>query len=74
MCQEVFLGSTYLHFLTFREAQRAQICIDGSAAPLLGRAEGQPPEPEGSPRKARGVDGESACRATMVSGPLRCKM
>ena len=29
---------------------------------------GQSPKPGGSRRKARGVDGESACRATMVSG------
>ena len=29
---------------------------------------GQSPRPGGSRRKARGVDGESACRATMVSG------
>src|SRR5262245_4832203 len=32
------------------------------------RFRGQPPEPAGSRRKARGVDGESARRATMVSG------
>src|SRR4029077_18178147 len=36
--------------------------------PCLAALSGQPPEPGGSRRKARGVDGESACRATMVSG------
>jgi hypothetical protein len=39
----------------------------------LAATSGQPPEPGGSRRKARGVDGESACQATMVPGPLRRK-
>ena len=34
----------------------------------LAALSGQPPEPGGSRRKARGVDGESACRATMMPG------
>jgi hypothetical protein len=37
-------------------------------SPCLAALSGQPPEPGGSRRKARGVDGESACRATMVPG------
>jgi hypothetical protein len=54
----------------FREGlAQAQFCIDGTAGPpCLAALSGQPPEPGGSRRKARGVDGESACRATMVSG------
>jgi hypothetical protein len=38
--------------------------------PCLAAMSGQPPEPGGSRRKARGVDGESACQATMVPVPL----
>jgi hypothetical protein len=34
----------------------------------LAALSGQPPGPGGSRRKARGVDGESACQATMVPG------
>jgi len=34
----------------------------------LAALSGQPPEPGGARRKARGVDGESARRATIVSG------
>src|SRR5215471_8880854 len=37
-----------------------------TAAPLLGRASGQPPKPGGSRRRREGFDGDSACRATMV--------
>src|SRR5215471_17220308 len=48
---------------------QAQFCIDGTAGPFAWpRFRGQPPEPAGSRRKARGVDGESARRATMVAG------
>ena len=36
-------------------------------SPCLAALSGQPPEPGGSRRKARGVDGESACQATMMS-------
>jgi len=42
-------------------------------SPRLAALSGQPPEPGGSRRKARGVDGEGACRATMVLGPSRRK-
>ena len=34
----------------------------------LAALSGQPPEPGGSRRKARGVDGESACQATIRPG------
>jgi hypothetical protein len=53
-----------------RSLARAQFCIDGPTdGSLLGRAERSTPvSPEGLRRKARGVDGESARRATMVSG------
>ena len=41
----------------------------GTAVPFAWAApSGQPPKPGGSRRKARGVDGESACQATMVPG------
>src|ERR1700751_5073431 len=67
-CQEVFSRSTFLPFRFERLAQ-AQFCIEGTAGPpCLAALSVQPPEPGGSRRKARGVDGESACRATMVSG------
>ena len=36
-------------------------------SPCLAALSGQPTEPGGSRRKARGVDGESACQATMMS-------
>src|ERR1700752_4853513 len=36
---------------------RAHFCIDGTAAPCLSAPSGQLPRPEGSRRKARGVDG-----------------
>jgi hypothetical protein len=38
----------------------------------LAALSGQPPKPEGSRRKARGIDGESACRAIMGPPLLRC--
>ena len=54
-----------------RELAQAQFCIDGHGGlPCLAALSGQPPEPGGSRRKARGVDGESACRATMMPGPI----
>jgi hypothetical protein len=64
-----FSRSTFSSF-PFQEARcKAQFCIDGTAGPCLAALSGQPPrEPGGSRRKARGVDGESARRATMVSG------
>ena len=41
--------------------------------PLLGRAERSTPKARRVAPKARGVDGESARRATMVSGHYACK-
>ena len=56
--------SSYVSRLT-----RAQVCIDGTAGCFAWpRSRGQPPKPGGSRRKARGVDGESARRATIVAG------
>src|SRR5215831_12543924 len=53
----------------FKRLTRAQVCIDGTAGCFAWpRSRGQPPKPGGSRRKARGVDGESARRATMVPG------
>jgi len=44
-----------------RGLARAQFCIDGTAGPFAWpRRAVKPPEPAGSRRKARGVDGESA--------------
>ena len=56
--------SSYVSRLT-----RAQVCIDGTAGCFAWPcSRGQPPKPGGSRRKARGVDGESARRATIVAG------
>jgi hypothetical protein len=47
--------------------QGARFCMDGHDRPFcLAAQSGQPPEPGGSRRKARGVDGESASRAIIV--------
>ena len=55
----------------FREARASAVLhLMARQASLLGRAERSPPEPGGSRRKARGVDGESARRATIVSGHI----
>ena len=54
---------------TFREGSRERnSTLMARQALCLAALSGQPPEPGGSRRKARGVDGESARRATMVSG------
>src|SRR6201982_4300999 len=58
------------HFFSsdFREGSRElSSTLMARQALCLGALSGQPPEPGGSRRKARGVDGESARRATMVS-------
>ena len=53
---------------TFQEELAgAQFCIDGAAGPLLGRAERSTPEARRVAPKARGVDGGSARRATIMS-------
>src|ERR1700751_3385231 len=59
------------HFFSsdFREGSRElSSTLMARQALCLAALSGQPPEPGGSRRKARGVDGESACRATMASG------
>ena len=67
----IFLRSTSkLNALAMRAPQTV---LNGCSSALMGTADspclaalsGQPPRPAGSRRKARGVDGESACRATM---------
>ena len=69
-CMGLSLSST--KFATrscFHLLRTAQFCIDGTADSFAWpRFRGKPLEPEGSRRKARGVDGESARRATIVSG------
>ena len=68
-CQEVFSRSTFLLFLRFERSSRERnSALMARQALCLAALSGQPPEPGGSRRKARGVDGESARRATIVSG------
>ena len=53
----------------FKRLTRAQVCIDGTAAPLLGRAErSNPRSPEGRAGRREGLTAKSARRATIVSG------
>jgi len=53
--------------------ERSSALMHGS--PLcLAAPSSQPPKPGGSRRKARGVDGESACQADNGVGPLHCKL
>jgi hypothetical protein len=59
------------HFLlpSVQEAHaERKSALTARTAPCLAAMSGQPPKPGGSRRKARGVDGESACQATMVPG------
>ena len=68
-CQDVFSRTTFLLFVSFKGSSRGRSSALMARRPLcLAALGGQAPEPGGSRRKARGVDGESACRATMVSG------
>ena len=68
-CQDVFSRTTFLLFVSFKGSSREHSSALMAWRPLcLAALSGQSPEPGGSRRKARGVDGESACRATMVSG------
>jgi hypothetical protein len=53
-----FSRSTFFFASVLRMLMRAQFFFDGTAAPCLAAPSGQPPEPAGSRRKARGVDGE----------------
>src|SRR5215469_9095071 len=68
-CQEVFSRSAFLFLPTFQEGScERSSALMARQALCLAALSGQPPEPAGSRRKARGVDGESARRATMVCG------
>src|SRR6516164_6648795 len=52
----------------FKRLTRAQVCIDGTAAPLLGRAErSNPRSPEGRAGRREGLTAKSARRGTIVS-------
>ena len=53
-CQEVFSRSTFLLFRFSRGLARAQFYIDGTASPLLGRAERSTPGAQVAPEGARG--------------------
>jgi hypothetical protein len=56
-------------FVCFKRLTRAQVCIDGTAARLLGRAErSNPRSPEGRAGRREGLTAKSARRATIVSG------
>jgi hypothetical protein len=64
-----FANYIFVGFFSFQDRlTRAQVCIDGTAAVLLGRDERSTPGARRVAPKARGVDGESARRATMVPG------
>jgi len=64
-----FSRTTFLLFVSFKGSLRGRSSALMARRPrCLAALSGQSPEPGGSRRKARGVDGESACRATMVSG------
>src|SRR6516225_12156838 len=60
----VFPRSPFLLFLRFKRGlARAQLCIEGMAAPSLGGAERSSPEARrGAPLAARGLEGESAAK------------
>src|ERR1700726_255215 len=69
-----FFRDQHFFLSVSRGSRKRSSAFDGTAgSPCLAALSGQPPEPGGSRRKARGVDGESACRATMVSGHYACK-
>ena len=64
-----FFRDQHFFLSVSRGSRKRSSAFDGTAGPpCLAALSGQPPEPGGSRRKARGVDGKSARRATMVSG------
>jgi hypothetical protein len=67
-CQEVFFCDQHFFLSVSRGSRKRSSALMARRASLLGRAERSTPGARRSRRKARGVDGESACRATMVSG------
>ena len=68
-CQEGFSRSTFLLFLRFERGSRERSsALMARPALCLAALSGHPPEPGGARRKARGVDGGSARRATIRPG------
>jgi hypothetical protein len=63
-----FFRDQHFFFSVSRGSRKRSSALMARQASLLGRAERSTPGARRSRRKARGVDGESACRATMVSG------
>ena len=67
--KRLFVINIFSFFLPFHEGSRERSsALMAWQSPCLAALSGQPPEPGGSRRKARGVDGESACQATMMPG------
>ena len=64
--------NNFLSFFRFKREgfTRMQFCLDGMGdSPCLAALSGQPPQsPQGRAARREGLDGESACRATMMSG------
>ena len=67
--KRLFRDQTFLTSFRSRGSRERKSALMARTAPCLGAMSGQPPEPGGSRRKARGVDGESARRATIVVRP-----
>src|SRR6185295_11898923 len=66
--KRLFRDQTFLTSFRSRGLRERKSALMARTAPCLAAMSGQPPEPGGSRRKARGVDGESACQATIVPG------
>ena len=67
--KRLFRDQTFLPSFCSKGSRERKSALMARTAPCLAAMSGQPPEPGGARRKARGVDGESACQATMVPGP-----
>jgi len=66
--------NTFSSFLPFQENSRERSsALMAWQSPCLAAPSGQPPRARRVAQKARGVDGESACRATLMPGPIRRK-
>ena len=68
MSQEFFRDQHFFLLPVSRGSRERKSALMARGLLCLAALSGQPPEPGGSRRKARGVDGESARRATIVSG------
>src|SRR6516162_9137869 len=66
--QEFFRDQHFFLLPVSRGSRERKSAFMARGLLCLAALSGQPPEPGGSRRKARGVDGESARRATIVSG------